>query len=138
MSPDIDDWRVIDENKISAVIDLDGGLDIGVPCVPNHLLYIYYPIRDGRLPDRKKLSALGEFGAKLIGSGHRVLSHCGLGLNRSALVAGSILVAMGFEGKEAVQLIRSKRPGALFNPVFAQYLESLSGPARDPRPTRKR
>jgi protein-tyrosine phosphatase len=125
LSPDIDDWTQIAKQRISAVIDLDGGLDLGVPCIPDKLLYIYYPIRDGRLPEKKKLHALGNFGAMLIGEGHKVLSHCGLGLNRSALVAGIILVSMGMKGKEAVELIRTKRPGALFNPTFAKYLGSL-------------
>lgn len=125
LAPDIDDWGAIKKRRISAIIDLDGGLDIGVPYVPDKLLYIYYPIQDGRVPDKKKLRALGEFGAQLIDHGHKVLSHCGLGLNRSALVAGIILISMGMKGKDAVSLIRSKRPGALFNPNFARYLESL-------------
>ena len=125
VSPDIDDWTPITKNRISAIIDLDGGLDIGVPCIPDNLLYIYYPINDGRLPDKKKLNALGKFGSSLIEGGHKVLAHCGLGLNRSALVAGIILVTMGMKGKQAVALIREKRPGALYNPIFARYLESL-------------
>jgi len=125
ISPDIDDWKPIEKKRITAIIDLDGGLDIGVPYIPDKLLYIYYPIHDGELPDRKKLHALGKFGAMLIDEGHKVLSHCGLGLNRSALVAGVILVDMGMKGKEAVELIRSKRPGALFNPKFAKYLATL-------------
>ncbi len=125
LSPDIDDWEVIEKKRISAIIDLDGGLDIGVPCIPNKLLYVYYPIQDGRIPNKKKLDALGRFGAFLIKDGHKVLSHCGLGLNRSALVAGVILVHLGMKGKDAVSLLRSRRPGALFNPLFAKYLQSL-------------
>ena len=66
-----------------------------------------------------------ELGSTLIQNGHRVLSHCGLGLNRSALVAGLILVNLGMNGKEAVTLLRQKRPGALFNRIFASYLQSL-------------
>lgn len=125
LSPDIDDWKPIAKHKISAIIDLDGGLDLGVPYIPDKLLYIYYPIHDGKIPEKKKLHALGKFGANLVGEGHRVLSHCGLGLNRSALVAGLILVEMGMKGKDAVELIRSKRPGALYNPNFSKYLSSL-------------
>jgi len=125
ISADIDDWTPIRKKRISAIIDLDGGLDIGVPYIPDKFLYIYYPIHDGELPNRKKLHAIGRFGSTLIDEGHKILSHCGLGLNRSALVAGVILVDMGMKGKDAVELIRSKRPGALFNPKFAKYLETL-------------
>lgn len=125
ISPDIDDWAPIRKRRITTIIDLDGDLDIGVPTVPNHLLYLYFPIRDGNLPDRKTLHAIGHLGAELIQHGHRVLSHCGLGYNRSALVAGVILVNLGSKGTEAVEMIRSKRPGALFNPKFSRYLTSL-------------
>jgi hypothetical protein len=53
ISADIDDWQPIKKQRISAIIDLDGGLDIGVPYIPDKLLYIYYPIHDGELPNRK-------------------------------------------------------------------------------------
>ena len=68
-------------------------------------------------------------GAHLIRSGHRVLSHCGMGFNRSALVAGRILYHLGVPGAEIVERLRERRPGALFNEVFAEHLKSL--PARD-------
>jgi len=125
ISPRIDDWQLLEEHGISTVIDLEGGLDDGVPSAPNHVLYIYYPIFDEDLPDLDKLKAVARLGSSLIQAGHKVLSHCGMGFNRSALVAGLILVHLGMSGEEAYQLLRSKRPGALFNEVFASYLRSL-------------
>jgi protein-tyrosine phosphatase len=107
------------------VIDLEGELDHGVPTIPNHILYVYFPIYDEDLPDTAKLLAVARLGASLVRSGHRVLSHCGMGFNRSALVAGLILMDMGMSGREVVSHLRSKRPGALFNEVFARYLEEL-------------
>jgi protein-tyrosine phosphatase len=125
ISPRIDDWQFLEEHDISTVIDLEGGLDDGVPSAPNHVLYLYYPIFDEDLPDLDKLKAVARLGSSLIQAGHKVLSHCGMGFNRSALVAGLILVHLGLSGEEAYQLLRSKRPGALFNEVFANYLRSL-------------
>jgi protein-tyrosine phosphatase len=125
LSPDIDDWQPIKKHKITTIIDLDADLDIGVPTIPNHILYVYFPIQDGKIPDEEKLHSVAGLGSTLIQNGHRVLSHCGLGLNRSALVAGVILVNLGMRGKDAVTLLRQKRPGALFNPKFASYLHSL-------------
>ncbi len=55
LSADIDDWVVIEAAGIDVVIDLDGDLDLGVPTVPNQLLYIYFPIEDDELPDLDKL-----------------------------------------------------------------------------------
>jgi len=125
ISPRIDDWQDVDKHDISVVIDLEGDLDVGVPTVPNRVLYIYYPIFDEDLPDLHKLHAVARLGASLIEAGHKVLSHCGMGFNRSALVAGLILVRMGLTGEEAFLLLRRKRPGALFNDVFAEYLRGL-------------
>jgi protein-tyrosine phosphatase len=126
LSPRIDDWRYVDEHGISVVIDLEGELDTGVPTLPNRVLYLYYPIFDEDLPDLAKLHAVARLGANLIDAGHKVLSHCGMGFNRSALVAGLILVHMGLTGEEAFALLRRKRPGALFNDVFADYLRGIT------------
>jgi protein-tyrosine phosphatase len=125
LSPKIEDWKHLDEHGITVVIDLEGGLDHGVPTVPNHVLYIYFPIYDEDLPDLPKLDAVARLGASLVASGHKVLSHCGMGFNRSALVAGLILVQLGRTGDEAVGLLRQRRPGALFNETFAAYLLGL-------------
>ena len=54
--------------------------------------------------------------------GDRVLSHCGMGLNRSALMAGLILMYGGMSGADAVARIQSRRTGALYNEVFRDYL----------------
>jgi protein-tyrosine phosphatase len=48
-----------------------------------------------------------------------------MGFNRSALMAGVILTYLGMKGPEAVELIRQRRPGALFNENFASYLMSI-------------
>jgi protein-tyrosine phosphatase len=47
------------------------------------------------------------------------------GYNRSALVAGLILIELGMPGTAAIARCRERRPGALFNPMFAAFLESL-------------
>ncbi|HEX7182260.1 MAG TPA: dual specificity protein phosphatase [Thermoanaerobaculia bacterium] len=125
LSPRITDWQYVDHHGISVVIDLEGDLDAGVPTHPNHVLYLYFPIYDEDLPDMPKLQAVAKLGADLVRSGHKVLSHCGMGFNRSALVAGLILVNLGLTGEEAVTILRRKRPGALFNEVFADYLVRL-------------
>ena len=125
ISPTITDWRIVDRHSIDTVIDLDGALDGGVPTAPNHLLYVYFPILDQDLPNLAKLHAVAALGATLVRQDHCVLCHCGLGFNRSALVAGLILNQLGMSGCEAVERLRGRRPGALFNDCFASYLQSL-------------
>ncbi len=125
ISPVIHDWTIVAGRGIDTVIDLEGGLDVGVPTIPNQVLYIYFPIFDGDLPNLAKLDALAALGATLVGQGHRVLSHCGMGFNRSALVAGLIMHKLGMPGRDVVAQIRERRSGALFNERFADWLESL-------------
>jgi protein-tyrosine phosphatase len=127
LSPKIEDWEPVAEHGITVVIDLEGGLDHCIPTLPNHVLYIYYPIYDEDLPDMAKLQAVARLGASMVEAGHRVLSHCGMGFNRSALVAGLILHHLGMPGPDTVPHLRQRRPGALFNEVFANHLLGLTG-----------
>ncbi|HEX3556753.1 MAG TPA: dual specificity protein phosphatase [Thermoanaerobaculia bacterium] len=127
LSPRIEDWSYVEEHGITTVIDLEGEIDDGIPTMPNHVLYLYFPIYDEELPDLAKLHGVARLGASLVASGHKVLSHCGMGFNRSALVAGLILRYLGMSGPEVVSHLRQKRPGALFNQVFAEYLLNLQG-----------
>ena len=125
ISPLVEDWTALTERQIDVVIDLEGGIDDCVPTKPGSCLYVYFPIFDEELPNPARLDAVAMMGAHLVKSGHRVLSHCGMGFNRSALVAGRILHYLGMPGPAVVDRLRERRPGALFNDVFAEHLMGL-------------
>lgn len=125
ISPDIDDWHLVSESGITLICDMDGNLDLGVPDVPNQMLYIYFPFEDQFLPDVVRLHAIARLCASLIPHGCRILSHCGMGHNRSALLMGVILTYLGMSGEDAVTLIQEKRQGALYNHHYATYLKTL-------------
>lgn len=127
ISPAITDWTPINAAGIQTVIDLEGDVDHGVSTRPGHMLYIYHPIFDEHLPDLPPFHAVARMAADLVRQRRKVLSHCGLGLNRSALMAGLILTELGMPGRAAVERLRERRPGALFNDNFAQYLAGLPG-----------
>ena len=74
MSPVIHDWNVVTQRGIDTVVDLEGGLDIGVPTVPNQCLYVYFPIYDEELPNLNKLHGVASLCASLVAAEHRVLS----------------------------------------------------------------
>jgi len=137
LSPACDDWApIVEQHALSAVIDLEAGLDAGIPANPNHVIYVYFPFKDEDVPTLHKLHAVARLGAALIEARERVLVHCQMGLNRSALVAGLVLVYNGLSGEDAVQRLQARRPGALYNEVFATYLRQLpaGGPSRGARP----
>jgi hypothetical protein len=128
ISPALEDWSAVARYDIDTVIDLEGDLDSCIPTATNNCLYIYFPIDDDneKLPNMLKLRAIAQLAATLIAGGHRVLSHCGMGFNRSAFVAGLIMIEMGMSGPEVVARLRERRPGALFNDGFADCLNALS------------
>ncbi|PYR57199.1 MAG: hypothetical protein DMF85_14350 [Acidobacteria bacterium] len=125
ISPAIDRWEVVEERGIDVIIDLDGNIDTCIPNLPDHCVYVYFPIYDEQLPNQDRLDAVASLGAQLVRTGHRVLSHCGMGYNRSALMAGLILHKLGMSGESAIERLRERRPGALFNDIFAEHLRLL-------------
>ena len=131
VSSAIDDWRLIEEHGISVVVDLEGGIDAGVPTANGALLYLYYPFEDEGVPDPVLVGSLSAFLAQLYRDGHRLLVHCTMGLNRSPLVAGAVMHRLGWDARAVVERLRDRRPGALFNEAYCHYLLGL-GPTSEP------
>ncbi|MCU1386371.1 MAG: hypothetical protein JWL71_5068 [Acidobacteria bacterium] len=128
ISPALETWDAVSRYDIDTVIDLEGGLDTCIPTTADQCLYIYFPIRDDEdcLPNMIKARAIARLAATLIREGHRVLSHCGMGYNRSAFVAGLIMIELGMPGPDVVARLRERRPGALYNEGFAACLAALA------------
>jgi len=127
VSSEIDDWDLVRSLDIRVIVDLEGGLDYGVPTVPGSVLYIYLPMHDHlELPNLVKMDAVAAMCADLYRKGYRILSHCGMGLNRSPLMAGRILNELGWRGPAIVERLQTKRPGALYNEVFCEYVRGLT------------
>lgn len=105
-------------DRWDAVIDLDGDQ----PLLEDVALYVRWPIVDGPVPEHAPLVALADFVADLRRAGKQVLIHCAGGMNRSGLLVAAALVREGMAPQEAIELIRSRRPGALNNRQFVQHL----------------
>jgi predicted protein tyrosine phosphatase len=131
LSGEIEDWGALRALAIDTVVDMEGTIDPGVPDAPDAILYIYHPILDEELPDLARIEALGVLVADLVRYKRRVLIHCRMGLNRSALVAATALTYLGMTGEQALAHLRERRPGSLFNETFAAYVQAL--PARQVR-----
>jgi protein-tyrosine phosphatase len=125
VSGDIEGWDAVLARRVDTVVDLDAYVDAGLPELPNRLLYVYYPILDEDLPELAKLEAIARLIADLACSGHVVLVHCRMGLNRSNLVVATALTYLGMTGAEALEHLRRLRPGALYNELFAAHVSAL-------------
>ena len=121
----IDDWTGIEQHSITVVVDLERWIDAGIPRANGTLLYLYFPFEDESVPDPAMVDPLSAFLAELYASGHHLLIHCSMGLNRSPLVAGAVLHRLGWSGPDVVKRLCERRPGALFNQHYRAYLESL-------------
>jgi protein-tyrosine phosphatase len=128
VSGEIEDWQTLLARGIDTVVDMDASVDAGLPQTPGSILYVYHPILDEDLPNLAKIDALGRLVANLVSSDHRVLVHCRMGFNRSVLVIATALTYLGMSGEAALNHLRERRPGALFNENFATHVATL--PAR--------
>jgi hypothetical protein len=128
VSGEIEDWEALLERGIDTIVDMDASVDAGLPQAPGSVLYVYHPILDEDLPNLVKIEALGRLVADLVSSDHRVLVHCRMGFNRSVLVIATALTYLGMTGAAALDHLRERRPGALFNESFAAHVATL--PAR--------
>jgi hypothetical protein len=128
VSGEIESWEALADRGIDIVVDMDATVDPGLPQTPGTVLYVYHPIRDEDLPNLARIEALGRLVADLVSSDHRVLVHCRMGFNRSVLVIATALTYLGMTGAAALDFLRERRPGALFNENFANHVATL--PAR--------
>lgn len=85
--------------------------------------YVRWPIEDGDLPDLQMLEGLVLFVTGLITTGQRTIVHCAQGLNRSGLVVSRVVSTYeGWTGAKATKWVRARRPLALCNKNFAEYV----------------
>lgn len=81
----------------------------------------FRPLADGkRVP--WWLSELAAEIAQHLTEGGRALIYCNAGRNRSALLAGMVLVENGMTGTEALAHLRNRRPRCLANLTFENAL----------------
>jgi protein-tyrosine phosphatase len=95
--------------------------------VPAGCTYLAWKIEDDpdAEPGEVALRSLARFLAERVSSGATVAVYCAGGLNRSGLVVGHTLVALGRSGEEAVESVRAARgKWALSNPRFEASVRS--------------
>ena len=62
-----------------------------------------------------------------IRTGESVYIHCGSGTGRAAVMAAAVLLELGEAAtvQQAMQIVMEKRPGARFQPVMVEALQSI-------------
>jgi Dual specificity phosphatase, catalytic domain len=96
--------------------------------IPDGVLYLHFAYRDANvIPDSTDLRIAASFLNDLRAAGKTVFIHCRLGLNRSALLTGLVLIDQGYPAKDAIEMMRNLRsPYVLENKTFERYLLSTT------------
>lgn len=90
------------------------------------LHFTHYPITDGMLRSGSYIDLMAQRLAAEIDKGAVVLTMCNAGRNRSGLLSALIVHhAFGIPGADAIEVVRSRRPNALANDYFVDFLESF-------------
>jgi len=134
-------WDILTGRLIQGSV-LDAALvqaDIVITCSPesemvselgdvlrNRTLHVLFPFEDtDALPDMTLARAIASLAAHQIGLGRTVLAHCTQGCNRSGLMCGLILFALGYPASGLVAQIQAAHPQALYNATFRDALSAL-------------
>lgn len=125
-STKIDDSDLFLSHGFDCVIDLEGGFDKILSGWNLGGSYLYWHIFDVPwMPNEDRLWNVVRYGFNSWVHKDKILTHCSMGRNRSGLINGCILSLDGMYGPEIVKLIQEKRPGALTNTTFREFLSGL-------------
>ena len=115
-------------------------MELGITDLPRRALHwglVWHglPIADGRAPDDRFLQPWSILEGSLAESlllGNRVVVHCKGGLGRAGTVASLLLLATGASANagEAIQRVRSERPGAIETIDQEVFLQQWIRPLR--------
>jgi protein-tyrosine phosphatase len=79
-------------------------------CSKHKLEYINFPIVDRSIPEKgNKIDSLIETLYQKAKTGNSVVIHCRMGIGRSSIIAGCILLKAGFKTDQILQKITSAR-----------------------------
>lgn len=84
-----------------------------------------FPIKDGLISEinLEELKEVISWGYNQVVKGNKILVRCQAGLNRSGLVTALILIQLGYEPGDAIDLIRKNRGSiALYNTEYVLWL----------------
>lgn len=101
-------------------------LNIGEIAEGMGIKWYHLPITDGDPPDQRFIAAWPVIGRELLSflkNGDRVVVHCRGGLGRTGTVACLLLMEFGTSPQEALEMVRSCRPGCVETLAQEQFIK---------------
>ncbi len=87
--------------------------------------YLWLPTKDHRAPTSKQLLIGANFIKQLVDRGIKVYVHCEHGHGRAPTLVAAYLIMKGKSAKEAIRLIKEKRPAVHPNKFQIMALENF-------------
>jgi len=88
-----------------------------------------FPIEDASVPSPEEMPRFAELIAQVLAAartGKTVVIHCRGGLGRSGTVAAACLVALGHSPAQAIERVRTVRPGAVETFTQEQWVQAFA------------
>jgi atypical dual specificity phosphatase len=96
------------------------------------LMAVDVPVPDMEPPTDRQLDHVVETIRKVQASGLGVAVHCGAGLGRTGTVLAAYFVVAGLPPREALEKVRSLRPGSVETVEQEKAVEKFAGRSRRP------
>jgi protein-tyrosine phosphatase len=98
--------------------------DEPILCGTSHIEFISFPIRDGSVPASVTQTAdLVDRMLALLRNGSSIAIHCRAGIGRSSVIAGCVLLKLGFPSNEVFSILsRARGLPVPDSPVQAEWL----------------
>lgn len=107
------DLRELRSHGIGALVSLTPAAPDPEAIRAAGLEHLHLPVIDFSPPTREQIDAFVTFAKRQIGAGSGVAVHCAAGYGRTGTMLACYLVALGESPEEAVESVRSIRPGSI-------------------------
>ncbi len=86
------------------------------------ILFLHMPIFDGSVPHIREAKSLVNTLVQRLLLGNNVLIHCRCGYGRAGTIAACILLHFDYDAKHAIELVRSRRHGAIQTNIQEEFV----------------
>ncbi len=112
-SSSIDDFEFLKDNGVEAIVTLSES-PLNQNLVEEFCFQvIHIPIRDFSTPSLEQIEEFVAFAKRARADEKKIVVHCDAGVGRTGTMLACYLVSKGYSADEAIEEVRTKRPGSI-------------------------